>query len=265
MPKRLPSPLKSTLVIAHSTFLECIRNRLLLVSVVFAAILAAVSVAAASVSFGSRVRIIIDVGLASTSAIGSLVAVALTISSFSKEIRNRTAYTVVVRPIPRWAYILGKYLGLAFTMTTVIILMHLGTGLVVLSQGESIPIAFGASIWLNIIEIWLVVSIALFFSSMATPVLAATYTGAIILAGNLSSDILLFARRAAEKGVTNTGIIELSYYIVPDLQNLSIRTQAANNLPAPDAFVLHGSLYGLSYTMMALIGSMWLFSKRKTI
>ena len=265
MSDSIPSPIKSAFVIGYITFLGCIRNRLLLVTLVFTAVLVAVSVAAASVSLGARTRIITDTGLSAASAIGSLMAIALTISSFSHEIRNRTAYTIVVRPIPRWAYILGKYLGLALTMSTIISLMYFATAGIIIIQGESLPIAFWASIWLNIVEILLVTSIALFFSTMAVPVLAASYTGAVILAGNLSGDILLFARRAADQGHANTFIFEVFYYIVPDLQHLSLRTQAANNLPVPIDFVLHGSLYAFAYTAMAVIGAMWLFSKRHTI
>lgn len=265
MSNKTPSPIKSSLVIAYNTFLESIRNRVLLVALIFAIILVGLSVAAASVSFGARARLIMDVGLAAGSALGSIIAIALTISSFGGEIKKRTAYTVLVRPMPRWSFILGKFVGLAATMTIVISLMLLATAGIVISQGEGIPNAFWASLWLNLVESWIVIALSLFFSTIAIPVLAATYTAGVILGGNLAGDILIFVRTAATKGMANTEVFEFLYYLLPDLQNLSLRSQAANDMAVPMGFLTHGTLYGFCYASTMLIAAMWVFSFRKTL
>src|SRR5207249_690601 len=92
--------LRAALVLAAGTFVEAMRNRLLMVSLLFAVVLVGASVSAASVSIGEHARLIIDVGLAAASAVGSLVAVSLTISSFAGELRRHTAYPVLARPLP---------------------------------------------------------------------------------------------------------------------------------------------------------------------
>jgi ABC-type transport system involved in multi-copper enzyme maturation permease subunit len=265
MTTKLPSALKSAGVIAYSTFLEAIRNRLLMVTLVFAAVLMGLSVTAASVSLGERTRLIVDVGLAAGSAIGSIIAIALSISSFGGEIRKRTAYTVLVRPIPRWGFILGKFWGLSATMALVITGMLLATAGLVLIQGEQLPIAFWGCLWLNLIEVMIVIAISLFFSTLAVPVLAATYTGGLVLAGNLAGDILEFIRQAAAKGMENAAILEYFYYLLPDLQELSLRNEAANNLDIPLSFIANGTAYGLCYSLTVLIGAMWVFTARKSL
>jgi len=150
-------------------------------------------------------------------------------------------------------------------MTVVISLMLLATAGIVISQGEGIPNAFWASLWLNLVESWIVIALSLFFSTIAIPVLAATYTAGVILGGNLAGDILIFVRTAANKGMANTEVFEFLYYLLPDLQNLSLRSQAANDMAVPMGFLAHGTLYGFCYASTMLIAAMWVFSFRKTL
>lgn len=262
---QLPSPLRASFIIGKTTFLEAIRNRLLIITLFFVATLIALSVTAASVSLGERTRLILDVGLAFGSAVGSIIAIALTISSFGGEIKNRTAYTILVRPIPRWAFILGKFWGIAATMVIVVSSMVLATAALILSQDETIPIAFWGCLWLNLVEVMLVIALSLFFSTLAVPALAATYTAGFVLAGNLAQDIIKFVEHAQQKGMENSILLKIAYYIIPDLQTLSLRGQAANNLEIPAAFLTHATLYGLCYTVTALIAAMAIFSARRAI
>lgn len=259
-------PWQGTTTVAAMTLQEAVRNKLLLVTLVFAAVLTALSISAGSVSLGHRGRLILDVGLAAASMIGSIIAIALTVISFGSEVKNKTAYTLLTRPISRWAYILGKYLGIVATMEIVVSLMLGATALTVTLYGEEIPLAFWGSAWLTLIEMWLVVAIALFFSTVGVPVLAATYSAGMILAGNLSQDIFNIAQKAQEEGdAASAAILHLIYRIIPDLSDLSLRPEASNALEIPEGFLFFGSVYGLAYGAIALLGAMWVFTRKKHV
>jgi ABC-type transport system involved in multi-copper enzyme maturation permease subunit len=257
--------LRSVLVIARITLLEALRNRILLVALAFAVALVGISVAAAAVSMGERARLIVDVGLAAASAMGSLIAIALTIATFAHEIAQHTAYPVLARPLPRWAFVLGKYFGVLATMVAVVTLMLLATALAVWLYGDALPHAFWPSIWLAWLEMALVIAISLLFSCYTTPVLAATYSVALLIAGNLAADLLALAERLIEKGYAVGRVVDAAYYVLPDLESLSLRTQAANNLAAPPAFIGWATLYALSYSAVALGLAMLLFTRRRAI
>ena len=259
-------PWQGTSTVALMTFQEAIRNKLLLVTLVFAAILTALSISAGSVSLGHRGRLILDVGLAAASMVGSIIAIALTVISFGSEVKNKTAYTLLTRPISRWAYLLGKYLGIVATMQLVVGLMLGATALTVLLYGEELPVAFWGSAWLTLIEMWLVVAVALLFSTVGVPVLAATYSAGLILAGNLSQDILNLSERIQEQGDSLSSAILYSVYrIIPDLSDLSLRPEASNSLDIPSGFIVYGSIYGLTYGIIALLGAMWGFTRKKHV
>jgi len=257
--------LRCAAALAVSTWLEAVRNRVLLVAVAFIVALIGLSVTTAAVSIGEQSRLIIDVGLAAASVLGSVMAVALTLSSFARELEQRTAFVVLVRPVPRWAFVLGKYWGVLATMLVVVTLMLAATAAAVFFYGGSLPAAFWPSVALAWLEMAVVVAIAQFFSCFASPVLAATYSVALWLAGNFASDIGALADSFAQKHFVLAPLVRLAYYVVPDVEALSLRTQAANFLPVPAAFVGVATLYALAYAAAALLGAMLLFTRRRAL
>ena len=66
-----PNPFIAASVVGKSTFLGAIRTKLLVVSLAFAIALIAISIAVASISFGEKTRLIIDVGLAVSNQMNS--------------------------------------------------------------------------------------------------------------------------------------------------------------------------------------------------
>ena len=116
--------------------------------------------------------------------VGSIIAIALTVISFGSEVKNKTAYTLLTRPISRWAIYWASTLGLCHNATCS--RFDVGCNC---AHGPSLrrrtPVAFWGSAWLTLIEMWLVVAVALLFSTVGVPVLA-TYSAGLILAGNLS-------------------------------------------------------------------------------
>ena len=257
--------LEGILVVAVATLLESVRSRILLVSLFFAVVLVGMSVAAASISFGEEGRMIVDVGLAAASALGSAIALSLTIASFAGELRRRTAYTVLARPIPRWAFVLGKHLGIVVTIEILVVLMIGATALTLWGYGAAVPSAMWGSLWLTLIEMQVVVALATLFSTMTTPVLAASYTVGMVLAGNLSADIARFASRLEAKGETGVAFLRGVYYVLPDLEKLSMRTQAANSLPVDLGYLAYGTAYGLCYAGAALALACWIFARRRML
>jgi hypothetical protein len=132
--------------------------------------------------------------------------------------------------------------------------------------GGEVPAAFWASLWLLWIEMAVVCATALLFSTLTGPVLAAAYAGAVVIAGHLSDDLTSLATRAGEKGgVLGPELLRLAYWVLPDLQALSLRTQAANALPVPPDFLSSATLYGGAYAVCAVVVAAWIFSRRAAL
>ena len=58
---------------------------------------------------------VLDIGLASISLFSVVIAVFLGSSLLYKEIERKTLYVILPKPIARWEFLLGKYLGIVLT------------------------------------------------------------------------------------------------------------------------------------------------------
>ena len=92
----------------------------------------------AVLTVGDRVKIIKDVGLASISLFGMLIAVLIGTGLVYKEIDKKTIYTLLAKPIERWQFLLGKFLGLVLTLFVLTAAMALVFLVVVLAHTSGV-------------------------------------------------------------------------------------------------------------------------------
>jgi ABC-type transport system involved in multi-copper enzyme maturation permease subunit len=110
-------------VIALNTFKEAVRDRILYLLLFFAALSILVSRILALLTVGDRAKIIKDVGLASISFFGALMAILIGTGLVYKEIEKRTIFTLISKPMRRHEFLLGKFFGLVLTLLVMLALM----------------------------------------------------------------------------------------------------------------------------------------------
>jgi hypothetical protein len=111
------------LAIALNTFKEAVRNRILYILVIFALLILAGSGIISDLTIAEKDRIIRDLGLASISFFGLLIAVFVGIGLVYNEMDKKTIYTIISKPIDRYQFILGKFFGLLLTIYVIELLM----------------------------------------------------------------------------------------------------------------------------------------------
>src|SRR6478752_3328825 len=82
----------------------------------FAVLLIAASYLIGQLTAGQDVKIIKDLGLASISIFGLLIAVFIGIGLVWKEMEKRSIYTLLSKPVRRGEFVVGKYIGLILTL-----------------------------------------------------------------------------------------------------------------------------------------------------
>jgi Cu-processing system permease protein len=103
--------------IALNTYREAVRARLLLGVFALGLSTCAYSVVVASLSLHNEMRVVADVGAASLSLYGVLVAIVLGSTSLYRELEHKTVFPILSRPIRRWEYLVGKYAGTVLTVS----------------------------------------------------------------------------------------------------------------------------------------------------
>jgi Cu-processing system permease protein len=101
--------------IALNAFREAVRDRVLfgVLGLALASLLFGTSLAWLSIT--EQVRVLVDHGLVTISWLANLVAIFLGASFLYKEIELRTLYVILAKPVARWQFVLGRYLGILST------------------------------------------------------------------------------------------------------------------------------------------------------
>ena len=97
--------------ITANTLTELARLKVFYVLLIFAVLLIGSSVFMARLTFQQEFQILKDVSLGAISIFTSLLAIIATARLIPQDIEDRTVYTILAKPVPRFEYIAGKLTG----------------------------------------------------------------------------------------------------------------------------------------------------------
>src|SRR5213595_4300648 len=97
--------------ISINTLIELTRQKVFYVLLIFALLLIGCSVFMARFTFQQEFQILKDISLGAMSIFSSLLAIVATARLIPQDIEDRTVYTILAKPVPRFEYLLGKIAG----------------------------------------------------------------------------------------------------------------------------------------------------------
>lgn len=106
--------LTSIWAVARQTFLQCLRSR---IGGVFFVLLALVLIIAptlnsdASVPLADRIRTFLSYSIGGTTLLLCIVTVFLTTSIVPADVEKKQIFILIVKPLARWQYVLGRWMG----------------------------------------------------------------------------------------------------------------------------------------------------------
>jgi ABC-type transport system involved in multi-copper enzyme maturation permease subunit len=249
--------------IALNTFREAIRDRILYLLLFFALVSLIFSRLLALITVGDRVKIVTDVGLASISFFGALMAILMGTGLVYKEIDKRTIYTLLSKPIHRHQFLLGKYFGLVLTLLVMLFLMTVIFLVIHFLHSFKLEWSMFLAFFTIFLEMCLITAVALFFSCFSTPILSSIFTLAFYLIGHLSWGLeTLIDKMAPGVGKATAQVL---YTFLPDLENFNYKTEIVHHLAIPFQTLLFSTLYGILYTVFVLFLAILVFRKRDFI
>lgn len=139
-------------VVALNTYREAVRARVLHGLFALAIATAAYSLVVGAFALNSSLRVVSDLGAASISIYGIVVAVVLGATSLYRELELKTIFPILARPIRRSEYLVGKYLGTVLTLS-VFIAANSGVLLLALAVEAGQPVIgpLGASLLISLV------------------------------------------------------------------------------------------------------------------
>lgn len=266
-------------IIAGNTFLEAVRQKLFLfflllaISLLFGAYL--LEGFAREISFGSsELKFIADFGFGALIFFGSALTIATTAQLFFSEIENRTALTLLAKPLWRAEFIFGKLLGV-IAVIGVFCTLIVGLMMAILWQRESelmraTPEAFEAGRLISYSDLlvvgllqWLkfgvLTAIVLLIASFSNTNLFTVVTGFFVLV----ICHLQYLARDAWGNVDNALValvVQVLSFVFPNFQLFNLADQIGQGAGVAGDVALRVAGYGVAY--IAVIGGLAVYSFR---
>lgn len=249
--------MKKIISLCLSTFFEAVRSKVLYTVVFFVVVVLSIASFFGSVTIGQQVKVIKDFGLFSVSLFSVAYISIAGASLLAKELKQKTIYVILSRPVRREEFLLGKFFGLLLTLTFLTFLMCLALSLFLMffegSFDKTLLKAFFGIFLQNVI----VCALVIFFSSIVvTPLLSGLFTFSLFLAGRSSEFIIDFINNndfLQSSALSFAKLFEYIYHILPHLDKIDVSNQVVNGVIVTNQHLFWSSAYSLFYTFVLIV------------
>lgn len=251
------------LPIAEYTIMENIRSKIFYILLLFVFIMAGSSLVFSSLAPDTEARVITDIGLACIEMFTLMTGIFAAVNLVLQEIENRTIYLLMTRPILRWEYVAGRYLGVLVIMCFNIITM-LGVLMILLKLTThwAIDPMFIWSAVTIFFKLIIIVAVALTASLVFTSsITAMAFSFLTWVIGHFSSELKLMADKV--QSAVAKGFLYLLYYIVPNFQLFNLKDKLGIPEGMPMDIVALVLLYGVIYAAIFLVIGSLVFAKKE--
>ena len=249
--------------IVGNTLTGLTRLKIFYVLLLFALFLIGSSVFLAQMTFQQEFQVLKDIALGAMSLFTSLLAVIATARLLPQDIEDRTAYTVLAKPVSRFEYLAGKLLGVLLLLALSLIAMSTLFFAVLILREQSVlnetarqmaaapaeqsaealrvvrASAFNLNLFSGIAVIYLkgclLAALTLFVSTFATSTIFTTIVMAFVyFIGHLEPIAREYWLQTNSAGWFTKTFLALVAMVFPDLQlfNLTDDVVAGNAIPA---------------------------------
>jgi len=216
-------------------------------------------------------RMIISSGLTAITVFGILLSIFIAAFLIPHEVETRTIYAILSKPVRRFEFVLGKYVGALIVLAVVTVVMTAVLVVVLLVQARLVPstpdsvfnpnlgaVLFAA--FMNYCALAVLTSLIILISTMTSTTMTVISAFIIWTVGSMQSTF----RDLAEKAYGGAKVLLLViYYVVPKLENFDFRQEAANYMPISIVGGWHAVLLGALYVAIALVIAGIFFNDRQ--
>jgi ABC-type Na+ efflux pump permease subunit len=274
--------------ISANTLTELTRQKVFYVLLVFALVLIGSSVFMARFSFQQEFQILKDVSLGAMSIFSSLLAIVATARLIPQDIEDRTVYTILAKPVPRFEYLLGKLLGVllllaisAVLMTALFVLVLYVREQTVLNEtlrqmsqapreqmddalnavrGAGLNIDILAGIGVIYLKACLLAALTLFVSTFATTnIFTIVIMVFVYFIGHLQATARDYWLEQQSAGWLTRAFLAIVALIFPDLQAFNLVDEIVAGLAIPLALFAKTALLGIFYTLIYTLAATFVF------
>jgi len=257
------------MAIASTTVGEAVRRRVLLIILMIGVLLLSIIPSLSVLSQRSETSTMISTMYAVLRFTSALIAIVLTIYMIPDEIQRRTIYTILSKPVQRWQFLLGKYLGAVFSLALMILLMSAVMIILfaIFQKPDAAKLADVAKQPLfYLIEMSLLAAVALFFSTFTTPLVNFFLSIGLWGIGTVLNPLYSTIASNPNANHVMQTVSKVFISILPNFASYDVKNPIINpgqQIQNPTVYLLQVVAYGLIYIGFLIIGGMLIFERRE--
>lgn len=248
--------------IAKISMLEGARKQIFHVLMLFAMTLIVISTLLGFFDHNVQIKIVKDLCCVAILVSSGIIAITLSVSGLPQEMESKTAYPVLAKPVRRWEFVVGKYLGTLGTVAIGMAIMAVAfAGILIFYSGHVdsgvlyvIPYLF--------LEAAILAAVGVLLSTVCSPALAWFLAIFVYLLGNVKFGFYSFIE-AHDHSAIGKVVGTIFYQVLPNLECFNFKDSIVHHIPVPGAYLLQTALYGVLYTASLLTLASLVFSRKE--
>ena len=263
-------------LIAGITIKECLRNRALQGIMAIALLLCLVFLTIIPMFAFDTGKVAVDFGFSSMTLAGLTIVIFLGISLLARDLHERTVTMILARPVSRKEYVIGKYLGLSFSvfvavtsialLSTAIIWLGIKFSIVMVEPRNFSFLVLITAIGFQFLSLLLLLVIAFFLTCLTTSeYLTMLFTVCVYIIGNSLETIIEVVKSGefVNVGKSYLTLLELLAWIFPNFNAFDLKVYLAYGIPLPIGQLFWVFLYGLFYIAVVGFFTLWIFERKE--
>ncbi len=253
--------MKNILTIARNTFKLEVRDRILVGILIFALSYMALTLFLADLVL-KELPMVESFGLTGIYFFNAITALFLGTTSFFKDVDRKVVYFLLSKPISRGQFLVGKFLGLCLVLLLTSALLTVAYLGVVAHEGGGFDALGILAIAMQFLEMALFLAFAIFVSTFSSSLLSIVYTSAIFFLGHVVSSLVIDAKTIGLGGI-KLFLVQVLYYIFPNLEKFDIRNIAVHTVVEPFTSFALACAYAAVYIILLLFAAVWIFDRKE--
>jgi ABC-type transport system involved in multi-copper enzyme maturation permease subunit len=263
--------MRPILAIAGTTVGEAIRRKVLLIILLIGLVFMFVAPGLGVLSTRSETTVLKSVMLGIIQLTAAVIAIVLTVYMIPNEVERRTIYTILSKPVQRWQFLVGKYLGAVAALGLMMALMSLVlVGVFFLQQEASRNAAAIAELLkgpiMYFVQMSLLAALAIFFSTFVSPLVNFFLSGGIYLLGTVFNPFFTTMQENPATPQVAKFFATIVNSILPNFSNYNVQNTLINSGPQIQNETLYYFQtigYGIAYIIGLLIAGIVIFDRRE--
>lgn len=262
--------------IAANTFKEGVRQPVFYLLVGLGTVLMLLSVYFTLFSFGEEDKLVMDMGLATIALFGLIIALFTSSGVIADEIEKKTVLTVLCKPVNRFQFVLGKFLGIVGAALVAMLILavalsfalylHECTGSIRASDHSHsagfhhAPLVFVGTLF-AFLQVFVISAVSVAISTRFPMIINLSVCLSLYVLGHLTRYI--FANTAP--GTMASRVATAGYALLPNLMNFNVAEAIGLGHAIPVSYICLSALYAILYASVALLLALASFQTREVM